>query len=490
MVAALKRLLIGHLMNYDPDLPPEDLDLGLEFDDTSLSRGVLLLRPSRKPSNASEDIFFDTEEDMSGEQLDPNEVLWVPAALHPEVAPEQFKKHIKHTVEELLEKKLSRDGSVNKRLSLSFTNDFESDDELEEDNQELFAQSKPEESKSPVRLPQKQSMRRKSTKSPRNRRGFEGKNVLDDLDSEPLPIAAETTPSPPPPNRTNSTEKAARKYHNPSLRELTTELEELSKLAGMDAPDAATLARSLSTQSIGYTDVEREAFNEMSSSPHSSNPESEQYFSAPPMPEKRDQGNLRRLRRVDYRKQSNPVQVLSTLGLSLQQHKASQLNKLRNNLHQKPETVMGPLSHGKSNQDGRLQRQFKTNLYQADRSLQMLFNYRNPELGGSPYGSAATPVTNLEGKLVLQRKISPVGQQLYGQLKTERPKQHPPPQPRLLSRPLAYPSTQLQQQQGKLHSSRRHRSSKTGPRTQYPPGYGQGPVQGYSQVQGARQTVV
>ena len=46
----------------------------------------------------------------------------------------------------------------------------------------------------------------------------------------------------------------------PSLRELTTQLATLSKRAGLDDNDAITLARSLSTRSIGITKVERDMF--------------------------------------------------------------------------------------------------------------------------------------------------------------------------------------------------------------------------------------
>lgn len=54
-----------------------------------------------------------------------------------------------------------------------------------------------------------------------------------------------------------------KRYSNPSLRELSTELERLSKMAGIDASDAVTLARTLSSNSIGYTSVERLAMDEL-----------------------------------------------------------------------------------------------------------------------------------------------------------------------------------------------------------------------------------
>lgn len=48
----------------------------------------------------------------------------------------------------------------------------------------------------------------------------------------------------------------------PSLRELTVQLETLSKRAGLDDDDAITLARSLSTRSIGMTKLEKEVYQQ------------------------------------------------------------------------------------------------------------------------------------------------------------------------------------------------------------------------------------
>lgn len=268
MVAALKRLSIGHLMNHDPDLPldsvnypfalengsytshtsrddiSDDMDasenassyslaasltkrysyvelsfLDLEAPDSEIgarsgfrkdSSPVLeLLRHSRPPSVVSEDLPLDAE------------ALWVPANMHPEINPQQYKMHVKSTIDELLEQKISRllSRSRSKRSSLSF-----SVTDTDPDDSTVFV---PEDS--------------------------ETKGVLKSQNQSSFP------------HKLNQTHQYSpqQNHTNPSLRELTSELQAMSRLAGMDATDAVTLARTLSSASMGYSDVEKLAFDEL-----------------------------------------------------------------------------------------------------------------------------------------------------------------------------------------------------------------------------------
>lgn len=476
MVAALKRLSIGNLMNYDPDLPPDEFEFQYQYDDlsfdehslssskeaTSLSRAKSSKRTptTTRKSSMSEQIRFDDLEEeplkrershssnefLAREEDDEhvvdyvNPLLWVPANLHPEVDPEQFKMHLKTTVEDLMEKKLSRSNSQSKRSSLSFS------------------------SSDPIDF----------TKDPQSL-AREGGDVHEaDISGT---SSHEGVPS------------LAKRNSNPSLRDLTNELEKLSKLAGMDSSDAVTLARTLSTTSLGYTDVEKQAFDEMTSSPKKSDQapaqhqllqsygepsgrkdnsrnrshdqsrqqHSSQYYQGPPQklyphqsqqqqpPQQRQQGYsrnhspqessdfaLKRSRRLDYRKNTSPLPAAS--GSSLQQHKAEKLNELRNNLS----TTLSP-DVGSTPASSSSKRSHKTKSYSqlTNRSSQMLFSYRNPNVPphqlhqphqksrGSPYPPSASsqlPIDQL-GNYTSSRRISPLSNQhrngsnehLYGQ---------------------------------------------------------------------------
>lgn len=254
MVAALKRLSIGHLLNLDPDLPPLDpsgypysVDRG-GYDDTAQPEDNSLVESyssasshnrysyselnfidlhGREEEDQTEqgepkdgDVSADIEENstrapseslrhtrppsfVSEEQPLDAELLWVPANMHPEINPQQYKMHVKTTIDELLEQKISRSlsRSKSKRSSLSFSvTDTDPDDStvfVAEDEKEIQQDQ-----------PKKQ-------------------------------------------------------YQNPSLRELTSELQAMTRLAGMDATDAVTLARTLSSASMGYSDVEKLAFDEL-----------------------------------------------------------------------------------------------------------------------------------------------------------------------------------------------------------------------------------
>lgn len=239
MVAALKRLLIGHMMNLDPDIPALDasfsflMDRELQADPEYYGDGHLA--PKQAPENGDfggSDIDHDyapttgqglrykqalgefshvpsTNTDQGAEG-----VLWVPANVHPEVNPQQFKNHVRTTMDELLERKLSRLKSARsaKRssLSLSTTDGFHMDDQNDENSPPPVQPIDPKESKESIETQENEDRRRLS---------------------------------------------------NPSLRRLTSELQTMSRLAGMDSSDAVTLARSLSTSSLGYSDVERTAID-------------------------------------------------------------------------------------------------------------------------------------------------------------------------------------------------------------------------------------
>lgn len=306
MVAALKRLSIGNMMTYDPDLPMDDLEYQYQFQQqqqqqqqqnsedfstkrfstsspstsptrsprsksgstspvnetkltpsisksTSPSRAHSLsrhpsitrtasitrrgslsrknsmktaphTRTSSRNSMESNEEFFDAQ--SVDEFLDTNSLLWVPANLHPEVEPEQFKKHIKHQVEEILERKLSKSNHRSKRSSLASTT-----------------------------LPE-------SSSSEDLTHILDASNV--DYSTVSEEEASNTSTKKLSPERTPMPEK---RFSNPSLRDLTNELETLSKLAGMDSSDALTLARTLSSASLGFTDVEKQAIVELNHSP-------------------------------------------------------------------------------------------------------------------------------------------------------------------------------------------------------------------------------
>lgn len=418
MVAALKRLSISNMMSYDPDLPIEDMEYQYQYqqqnDDLSnrspptspqARRSSSLSRKSSlkgRPSPSEDSIHQNqatVEENISDEPqqeqvLDTDTLLWVPANLHPEVDPEQFKIHVKTTVGEIMERKLSRKNSLSRHSSLSSS--FLADDKEER------TQSEPE-------TPEK------NTKN-------------DNLEVE----------------QQSYQEK---RFSNPSLRDLSFELENLSRLAGMDSTDAVTIARTLSSSSLGYTDVEKQAFDELSSPPHTSpnnstrrretdasqnkafvDPESPtshktvnrlpqehvyhsgkheqqpQYFqqqSRQPqnhqMPKSQFGPNdfsLKRSRRPDYRKLSNP----SASGSSLQNNKAGKLAELRNNLNSpSPSTVTHQYHLAKQHEHKSKSKQRKA------RDSQLLFSYRNPNVlpesqssKDSPYPTSASSSSPLE----------------------------------------------------------------------------------------------
>lgn len=411
MVAALKRLSIGHMMNHDPDLPMADPELHIfhdpdHHDDLTFSGDSLSLSKSPSPQTSDSTLALVTNKDTAehastiparrsrssshelpdlenrqsqGEETLDADLLWLPANVHPEVNPQQFKSHVKNTIDELLERKLSRSKSANrsKRLSLS----------------------------------------------------------LSTTDQNYLSHALNERSAP-----RNDYETPGNRYSNPSLRELSSELEMLSRMAGMDSNDAVTIARSLSTSSLGYTDVEKLAFDELGQPSHGSpslnqaelldfgveetlptrrksygmaglpmglppafqgypqhlrqrraSPTQQHYQQARQggdhMPSGRsqqpnDEFALKRSRRLDYRK--GPTSTPTQLGSQLQNHKAEKLAELRHNLS----GTLTPLSSSSSDllSVTRSSRSASRLSIQSinPRSSQILFSYKTP---GSPAGS-------------------------------------------------------------------------------------------------------
>ncbi|KAK7683903.1 hypothetical protein QCA50_012874 [Cerrena zonata] len=200
--------------------------------------------------DSSNDEFFDAE--GNDEPLDTNSLLWVPANLHPEVDPENFKNHIKTQVEEIMERKLSRQNSVLKRSSLSSSSLPVYLDSSEDSSDHNLS---PEQLKVDEQEPiEKENHTEKETLTENEQKQQQDQDQ--DLKQQ---------------NRTSYQDK---RFSNPSLRDLTNELETLSRLAGMDSNDAVTLARTLSTTSLGYTDVEKQAIDELNSSPPHGSPSS------------------------------------------------------------------------------------------------------------------------------------------------------------------------------------------------------------------------
>lgn len=422
MVAALKRLLIGHLMSPDPDLPPQDplflffLDPDSYDDSRLLSDGSPL---SRTPSGASltsallhfRRLLPDSDQNAtrlpslplhspqkapflahSSPEKDPlpnDELLWVPANLHPEVNPQQFKHHVRTTIDDLLERKLSRSQSASrlKRLLLSLSSNHD------------------------------------------------GSFALG-LDEPVLPERPADRPADPEPRSP---------YPEPSLRKLTSELQAMSRSAGMDSSDAVTLAFSLSSSSLGYSEIEKEAFSELGNAklnaadridlgddpalkgdpyrplahpstdpyPHRPGPDHRPYPGAPgsPAPPRQDNFALRRSRRVDYRK--GPTHLL--LGSQLQNNKAEKLAELRHNLM--PHVASSKSTHLSVNTAA----PDRTSMHSINpRSSQLLFSYKTPLPGQQkPRKDPIVPV--------MDSRISPYPS--VGVLKTNSVSHGPKPGP-------------------------------------------------------------
>lgn len=200
-------------------------------------------------TSESHDIFFDAEDEVYDSS---SPLLWVPANSHPQVNPESFKSLIKTQVEEILERKLSRKSTISRKSTLSRSSSTSTKETLApepEISPELECDVSPP---SPVR---------KSSLSSSSQQ-----NQNEDVSRKSSSSVSSTSPQKDPAKRESWYFNNSKRYLNPSLRELTSELEQLSKMAGMDKNDAVTLARTLSAQSLGYTDVEKLAFDELDSS--------------------------------------------------------------------------------------------------------------------------------------------------------------------------------------------------------------------------------
>lgn len=365
MVTALKRFLIGNLMDLgaDPDIMPDRQVAAYALNDDSSDSLLLSKSPSPTTSESAALVkrlsFHDalgdtpaTQNEFGDESPLPATALWVPANAHPEIDPQMFKTHVKNTIDELLERKLLRSKLTerSKRLSLS---------------------------------------------------------VLSTEQDRQAPAS--------PDRRLSSSTNHINRYSNPSLRDLSSELEALTRMAGVDANDALSLARSLLTSSLGYTDVEKLAFDELGAAnglpqaevldtgmddmrrrsgfmlgqmgfqnfqsrsptlPQSLLPRRE--LLSPYAPLKSSGGRndilLKRLRRVDYRKAAITP---TSLGSQLQSSKAGKLAELRQNL------LAGLLLGFDNSVGGTSDRKNSrvSTLSMASinpRSLQVLFSYRSP----------------------------------------------------------------------------------------------------------------
>jgi len=330
VVKALKRLSIGNSFNYDPDLPPDESDLidlnayidlnrsptqrsvastssassssskssasykrsslceeqhvdmggqydhgddqtQESFDDKENKREAQELTRSKLERNAlsKEKLRRDQESEVDAEDviLESNKLMWVPATAHPKLAPENFRKYVQETVQEITTK---LDKTRSKRSSLS-----------------------------------------QESANGDNSTG-ENRNVDRTSDNSSRRTSSSSTSS-------------SRKSRQPSLKELSTELENLSHLAGMDSTDAVTLARTLSSSSLGFTQMEKDlyassdsALKRTDSPPRSSDvlnsSKSEKSSSSSPdaidenlpIPTSGIGGGLRRARWTTYRKRGRP----------------------------------------------------------------------------------------------------------------------------------------------------------------------------------------
>lgn len=400
MVAALKRLSIGNRMNYDPDLPPEEGEFVAQTDWMSDRSPSPSESPRTSPPKSPSD------ENESGEEMDPEKLLWVPAKMHPEVDPELFKMHVKNAVEEIMERKLSR--KLSRRLSLLGSASETPDPATPEHRQQ-----------SPV-----------SPGDPRKR------------------------------------------FSNPSLHQLSSELESLSRKAGMDANDAVTLARTLSSSSLGYTNSERIAIDELTLPPRSRTPSHRDSETAPP-----EEFQLKRSRRLDYRKN------LAASGSSLQSNKAGKLAELRSNLNSSESTTV-PALHSAFNVPKARSKHRKA---RNNRDSQSLFLYRNPNekpdkgaIGPSLRSARDSPYSTASSSASIEKHFTPTYHPQYrrlilGSLLSSSHSLHGPVHPNLQKTPHTsqiIPQTSSQNLQSPPQNpppQQYHQSSHKGRRGDYRP---------------------
>ncbi|GMM28372.1 Zds1 protein [Martiniozyma asiatica (nom. inval.)] len=272
-VKRLKRLSMGNPLNFDPDLPPSeneleeiiqldqqlldssdpfDLDAANQIDNihtTSLDSQFLsndlnsINQDEANNNNNNNDDdddnyddyldydddgghidFVDIDHDSSFTEND----IWVPANAHPKLSPENFRKHVEQQVLDIQNKsRLQRSGSV--KSSLGKERKIDDDDEQE-----------------------------KSGDNSKDQHGSQIHHSVKSRSKTPDALTGAPTGIDEHGSLSTSPNKWQR---NPSLRELTEQLENLSQKAGLDKDDAASLARSLSTKSIGVTRIEHQAFH-------------------------------------------------------------------------------------------------------------------------------------------------------------------------------------------------------------------------------------
>ncbi|VVT52939.1 uncharacterized protein SAPINGB_P003323 [Magnusiomyces paraingens] len=100
-VKTLKRLSIGALSTIDPDLPNYTSDIYLSNSESSIN--------SRQYSNSSIDFQKDTDQNHSNSEYQNSEIdathasqlLWVPAHIHPELAPQEWKTFVQNKMAEI-----------------------------------------------------------------------------------------------------------------------------------------------------------------------------------------------------------------------------------------------------------------------------------------------------------------------------------------------------------------------------------------------------
>ncbi|QPG75365.1 hypothetical protein FOA43_002718 [Brettanomyces nanus] len=223
VVKALKRLSIGNSLNYDPDLPPDESEfVDLNYIDvhrsptsssTSSSSSSIAAKHSSLCEEQSDDDdsaadnfeHFNRNSNNNNDDdhssydaenviLDSNKLMWVPATAHPKLAPDNFRKYVQETVQEITSK-LDKSKTRSNRSSLS-----------SEYTQNISTLS-------------------------------------------------------------SSSSRPHRSSSQPSLKELSAELQNLSHLAGMDSTDAVTLARTLSSSSLGFTELEMELYGKSTDLP-------------------------------------------------------------------------------------------------------------------------------------------------------------------------------------------------------------------------------
>ncbi|ANZ78116.1 BA75_04473T0 [Komagataella pastoris] len=203
-VAALKRLSIGNSLTYDPDLPYTERN---EF-------------PVEK--SCYEDNTEDFNASMSSSELgvikygetviDTNELLWVPAQYHPNISPEKFRKHIQSSVDQMTEK-LNQISEIKAGV-----------ENPQSTNLNTFMDSRG------VSKDSNLNTNKGLNRSPSSRR------------------------------RSRSISSLSENQDQPTIVQLTQELQKLSEIAGLNSTDAASLARSLSSSSLGFTSIEKNAY--------------------------------------------------------------------------------------------------------------------------------------------------------------------------------------------------------------------------------------